>query len=321
MSDVMDDMEIEATNEELAEIEQDLAFGGDLILQKEIDTRTFSSALEYYLSVALKSPLLTEEEEKKLSYLEKKGDRKAWSRLIMSNTRLVVNIASANHVDDRVDLIDLISAGNFGLFKAISKFEPERGFRFSTYATWWIAQAIQRHNKNNARNVRIPIHIMDRLGRYKKLLRERSQTGLKFPTIEEMQELMGLSEIKCRELLLIVTSELSLDAPIEDWRGDGFSIGDTLPCEVYENCEVDSHKRALYKTVNKIMEEILSPREREILRLRFDKGLTLSDVASYIQSDVHPERVRQIETRSLDKLRHRLSMMDVSWDDVTLESQ
>lgn len=316
----MDELELEATDAELESIEHDLSLDDDVDIDiVKMKERTYSSAVDYYCSVALGTPLLSTEEEQRLFRLEKEGDEAAWKRLVMANTRLVVKLASYNHFDERVDLIDLISEGNIGLIKAISKFDPDKGFRFSTYATWWINQCVQRWTKNHARNVRIPVHILLRINRYNKIVESRLKEGLPKPSIEEMQSLMNLNEDKCKEILAFVAFESSIEAPNNKEGDEGATLGDILTHPDGPCCESSTHSDDISRIIKEVMDEALTKREREILRLRYEKGMKLDDIATYIQDNIFSERVRQIEAKSLKKLRRKMMLKGLRWEDLHLE--
>ncbi|OGX41818.1 MAG: hypothetical protein A3F87_04195 [Omnitrophica WOR_2 bacterium RIFCSPLOWO2_12_FULL_51_24] len=265
--------------------------------------------IKTYLNEIEKIPLLTAEEEIELTKLAKKGDAKAEKRMIQSNLRLVVSIAK-KYSYFGVPLLDLIEEGNLGLMKAVKKFNPNKGFRFSTYAAWWIKQYVLRAVANQGKTVRIPVYMMELTSKWKKTIERLSQKFGRKPTTAEIAKAMRTSVKKARELERVMTHPTSLEAPIgEDDSGTVMDlIEDTKAISATE--ELSNFLRAekitnLFKKMNK--------REQEILNMRFglkdDVPHTLEEVADKFK--ITRERVRQIEETALRKLRKNVTKQEL----------
>ena len=247
-------------------------------------------------------PLLSNEEEKELAIAVENGDLEAKQRLAEANLRLVVSIAK-RYVGRGMQFLDLIQEGNMGLMKAVDKFDYSKGFKFSTYATWWIRQAITRAIADQARTIRIPVHMVETIN---KLLREQRNLMQELgqdPTPEQIAERMEMTPDKVREILKIAQEPVSLETPIGE--EDDSHLGDFIEDEVIEN-PVDYTTRVVLREQLDEVLDTLTDREENVLRLRFGlddgKMRTLEDVGKVF--NVTRERIRQIEAKALRKLRH-----------------
>ena len=244
--------------------------------------------------------LLTREEERELARRKDEGDEEAKRRLIESNLRLVMAI-TRNYTKASVPLLDLIQEGNLGLIRAVEKFDYRLGYKLSTYATWWIRQAITRALADQGRTIRLPVHVADQVRR---LLRARRQLAQKFnrePTLAELARETQQTEERVRELLELVEIPVSLDSPV----GDGESLYGDLIEDVHSLAPHDqSAEQARKRELAGALEQ-LNPRMRRVLSLRFgldgEHPQTLEEVGS--QLGITRERVRQLETRALRELR------------------
>jgi RNA polymerase sigma factor (sigma-70 family) len=278
------------------------------------ETRDTSRAnLAVYLREISRIPLLTREEEVGLARSIRAGDEAAKQRLIEANLRLVVQIAR-RYINRGLPLPDLIEEGNIGLLRAVDKFEPERGTRFSTYATWWIRQAVTRALANQARTIRLPVHVEMLLGRYKREHRRLTQTLERTPTAGELAQALGTSPEQVSELEKLRLQPVSLDAPL---GADTRRVGDTLVDEAADPAVALTrlfHERADLVAVL----DDLAPNERTVLRRRFgldgDEPETLEAIGRRL--DYSRERVRQIEGAGLRKLRALLTARGIDAADL-----
>ena len=247
-------------------------------------------------------PLLSNEEEKELAIAVENGDLEAKQRLAEANLRLVVSIAK-HYVGRGMQFLDLIQEGNMGLMKAVDKFDYSKGFKFSTYATWWIRQAITRAIADQARTIRIPVHMVETINKLVREQRNLLQELGQDPTPEQIAERMDMTPDKVREILKIAQEPVSLETPIGE--EDDSHLGDFIEDEVIEN-PVDYTTRVVLREQLDEVLDTLTDREENVLRLRFGlddgKMRTLEDVGKVF--NVTRERIRQIEAKALRKLRH-----------------
>ncbi|MEK7638393.1 MAG: sigma-70 family RNA polymerase sigma factor [Patescibacteria group bacterium] len=275
--------------------------------KKRIETEFDDSAsdnVQMYLKEIGRYPLLNGEEEIELAKRIEHNDEAARSKLAVSNLRLVVSIAkkyvgrSAN-----LSLLDLIQEGNIGLFKAVEKFDYKKGYKFSTYATWWIRQAITRALADQGRTIRIPVHMVETINKYQQVVRRLVQDLGRDPLPEETAAEMGIGVDKIRHIIKISQDTVSLEAPVGE-DDDDSSLANFVPDEDTISPAVSAQRKILKQYINEIVAD-LTPREQKILDMRF--GLTdgvthtLEEVGRVFS--VTRERIRQIEAKALDKIR------------------
>ncbi|MCI5628336.1 MAG: RNA polymerase sigma factor RpoD [Clostridiales bacterium] len=271
----------------------------DLSLPKGI---SIDDPVRMYLKEIGKIPLLKPHEEVELAKRMMEGDEIAKQRLVEANLRLVVSIAK-RYVGRGMLFLDLIQEGNLGLIKAVEKFDYERGFKFSTYATWWIRQAITRAIADQARTIRIPVHMVETINKLIRVSRQLLQELGRDPKPEEIAKEMDMSEEKVREIMKIAQDPVSLETPIGEEEDS--HLGDFIPDED----ALAPAEAAAYSLLKDQIEEVLeslNEREQKVLKLRFGledgRARTLEEVGK--EFDVTRERIRQIEAKALRKLRH-----------------
>ncbi len=259
-----------------------------------------------YLKEIGKIPLVSQDEEKDLYARLVKEDSAAQKRMLEANLRLVVNIAKKFSSQTRtLDLLDLIQEGNLGLRRAVEKFDPQKGYRFSTYATCWIRQGISRAIADQSRTIRIPVHIVEVLTRYRKANRNLMQVLDREPSAEEIAAELGLSVDEVRYLKKINQDTFSLDQPFSDDDESASSYKDIIKDESTMSPEASATQELMISQLNDILKDI-NPREQRVLRMRFglEDGIphTLEEVGEIF--GVTRERIRQIEMKSLKKLKN-----------------
>lgn len=259
-------------------------------------------SVRLYLREIGKIPLLKPDEELALAYKVVAGDKRAKDKMAEANMRLVVSIAK-RYVGRGLDLLDLIQEGNTGLLRAVEKFDPDKGFKFSTYATWWIRQAITRAIADQARTIRIPVHMVETINKLLRTQRRLTQELNREPTNEEIAKAMEIDVDKVEHIMKIKQDISSLDASVRDDEEDSV-LGDFIEDEDTISPE-DSATNQLLKEHVKDMLGALSEREQKILKLRFGledgRSHTLEEVGQ--EFNVTRERIRQIEAKALAKLR------------------
>lgn len=268
----------------------------------EADTMLPDDSVKSFLKDIGKIPLLSAEEEIKLAERMKNGDDVAKNRLIEANLRLVVSIAK-KYVRRGMQFLDLIQEGNMGLIKAVEKFDYTKGFKFSTYATWWVRQAITRAIADQARTIRIPVHMVETITRVKKAQSQLLHENGCEPNEEEIAEFLNMKVEKVREIIRIAQDPVSLETPIGEEEDS--HLGDFIPDEDAPAPSDEACISMLKQTLGEVL-DTLSDREKRVIILRYGlidgRQRTLEEVGQEFQ--VTRERIRQIETKALRKLRH-----------------
>ena len=306
--DTMEEMGISILKDEdlLEPDEEDLKEVEEIQLEQidvsNIDGVNVDDPVRMYLREIGKIPLLSFEEELDLAKRVLENDEEAKQKLAESNLRLVVSIAK-KYVGRGMLFLDLIQEGNMGLIKAVEKFDYEKGYKFSTYATWWIRQAITRAIADQARTIRVPVHMVETINKLSRFQRQLTLELNREPTDEELAAKMNMSAEKVREVMKIAQDPVSLETPIGE--EDDSHLGDFIP----DDESPEPHDSAAYTMLKEQLEEVmqtLTPREAKVLKLRFGledgKARTLEEVGREFQ--VTRERIRQIEAKALRKLRH-----------------
>ncbi len=266
------------------------------------DGVTIDDPVKVYLKEIGRVPLLTPEEEVDLAVRISNGDEAAKKRLSEANLRLVVSIAK-RYLGRGMQFLDLIQEGNLGLIKAVEKFDYTKGFKFSTYATWWIRQAITRAIADQARTIRIPVHMVETINKVKKVSSQLLHANGREPSAEEIAEELEMPVEKVREIMRVAQEPVSLETPIGEEEDS--HLGDFIPDDdAPAPADAASHT-LLKETLDNVLDS-LTEREREVLRLRFGlddgRSRTLEEVGKEFK--VTRERIRQIEAKALRKLRH-----------------
>lgn len=267
---------------------------------------------QIYLNEIGQNALLTAEQEQSLSRAMKQGDFAARQRMIECNLRLVVNIAK-HYVNRGMVLLDLIEEGNLGLIHALEKFDPERGFRFSTYATWWIRQNIERAIMNQSRTIRLPVHIIKELNIFLRAQRHLESHGMPDPTIEDIAHLVDHDVEDVRYIMSLNERTASLDAPLD--IDPNLTIGEAIADEQGVLPEVRLQQAEVEKYVHEWLEQ-LSDKQRSVIERRFGlNGYEISTLEGVAEAHgITRERVRQIQMEALQSLRKILRRNGVSKD-------
>lgn len=263
-----------------------------------------TDSVQMYLREIGKIPLINAKEEKELAKKIEKGDMEAKNKLALANLRLVVSIAK-RYVgrSPNLTLLDLIQEGNLGLFRAVEKFDWRKGYKFSTYATWWIRQAITRALADQARVIRIPVHMIETISKYQQAIRRLTQDLGREPFPEEIASEMGIEEVKVRYIQKISQDTISLEAPVGDESEDS-TLGEFIEDEKILSPEQQAAQKLLKNQIKEILVD-LAPREKKILEMRF--GLTdgISHTLEEVGKEfgVTRERIRQIEAKAVERIR------------------
>ena len=284
---------IRASEEDLSKESLD-----DIIVQVNVD-----DPVKMYLKDIGKVPLLSSDEEIDLAKRMAEGDQAAKAKLSESNLRLVVSIAKRYVSRSNMQFLDLIQEGNIGLLKAVEKFDFTKGFRFSTYATWWIRQSITRAIADQARTIRVPVHMVETINKLTRVTRQLIQKLGRDPTVSEIAAAMGVSEERVMEIQRIAMDPISLETTIGDEEDS--KISDFIEDETAQSPLEAAAQKLLREQLLSVI-ETLTPREQKVIRMRY--GLdnshprTLEEVGK--EFNVTRERIRQIEAKALRKLRH-----------------
>jgi RNA polymerase primary sigma factor len=270
--------------------------------QEEQDDYTTDNAIRQYLAEIGRFPLLTAEQELSLAWRVTEGDMEAQRRLVEANLRLVVSIAKRYNTHG-ISLLDLVQEGNLGLIRAAQKFDPGRGFRFSTYATWWIRQAISRAVAEYTRTIHVPVHVVEVIYKIRRITRALYQELGRDPLPEEIAKVARLSKERVVELQSMAETPISLDAPLAD--DEQYHLADTLE-DTGASTPADVVAHQALRSQIALALDMLNLRERQVIELRY--GLhdgychTLEELSSYFK--LTRERIRQIEVKALRTLRH-----------------
>ncbi len=302
-----DDLDFQSVDDitpDIEELEEIETLNEDELIDPEtlVDNFSVDDPVRMYLKEIGKVNLLTAEEEIELAMRMAEGDKDAKKRMAEANLRLVVSIAK-RYVGRGMLFLDLIQEGNLGLIKAVEKFDYSKGYKFSTYATWWIRQAITRAIADQARTIRIPVHMVETINKVMRISRQLLQELGHDPTPEEIADDMGMPVEKVREILKIAQEPVSLETPIGEEEDS--HLGDFIPDEDASEPAEAASFTLLKEQLSEVL-GTLTPREEKVLRLRFGiedgRTRTLEEVGR--EFNVTRERIRQIEAKALRKLRH-----------------
>lgn len=266
-------------------------------------TGSLDDPVRTYLKEIGEVDLLDADEEVDLARRTENGDLEARQKLIQANLRLVVSIAK-KYIGQGLSFLDLIQEGNKGLMRAVEKFDYRKGYKFSTYATWWIRQAITRALADQSRTIRIPVHMVEKINKLRRVTRQLQKDLDREPEIEELAEAMDTTPSKVRHIKKISQDPLSLESPIG--REDDSNLSDFIEDEDSPTPDEEATSHLLKKQLDDVLDEALTSREKRILELRFGiedgRSRTLEEVGR--EFDVTRERIRQIQVKALRKLRH-----------------
>ncbi len=278
-----------------------------LLIERSIDEIASHDLVRLYLRNIGQTELLRGEEERELAYRVKAGDEDAKQKMAEANLRLVVSIAK-KHTGRGLEFLDLIQSGNFGLLTAVRKFEPEKGFKFSTYATWWIRQSILRAIADQSRTIRIPVHMHETISKLIRIQRRLAQEYNREPTYVEIAKEMEIDVEKVEHIIKIKQDPNSLDQSLREGEEDSV-LGDLIEDEDAIRPEEETTNQLLKEHVSVILNN-LSDREQKIIKMRFGlesgRNHTLEEVGQEL--GVTRERIRQIEAKALNKLRKHKDM-------------
>ena len=297
-SDVALDEDIEAIESEVERLGQ----GNNMERILAQEGLAIDDPVRMYLKEIGKVPLLTPKRERELAERMAEGDETAKDELVEANLRLVVSIAK-RYVGKGMYFLDLIQEGNLGLMKAVDKFDYTKGYKFSTYATWWIRQAITRAIADQARTIRIPVHMVETIHKVSRYSRQMLQELGREPTADEIGEKMGITADKVREIMKIAQDPVSLETPIGEEEDS--HLGDFIPDDDTP-APAEAASAAILREVLERQLHTLTLREEHVIKLRFGlydgRSRTLEEVGK--EFDITRERIRQIEAKALRKLRH-----------------
>lgn len=292
--------------------EEDLAEPAVADPAPDAEPEFLNDVTQIYLNEIGANPLLTPQQELTFSRLAKQGDRAARQKMIEHNLRLVVNIAK-HYLNRGMPLLDLIEEGNLGLIHALDKFDPERGFRFSTYATWWIRQNIERAIMNQSRTIRLPVHVVKELNSVLRAMRNLAASTARETGPEEIAQLLDKPVEEVRQVLALNEHVASLDAPLE--IDPGLSIGESLADDAAATAEMQIQTVEVEHLVREWI-GMLGDKQRQVIEYRYGlngrEEATLEDLAARLS--LTRERVRQIQIEALAKLRRILKRHGVSKD-------
>lgn len=275
----------------------------NVMILEETTMTEIPDATKAYLREISKHPLLSQEEEQLIGARICAGDDKAREELIVANLRLVVSIAKKYTSNTKIPFLDLVQEGNLGLIKAVEKWDYTLGYKFSTYATWWIKQSISKAVAEQSRMIKIPTHVIEQLSKLGKITNQLTQELHREPTPAEIAAVWGIEEKEVKRLQSIVKEPISIDQSLND--EDDATVGDLIADDSEDSPLKDLYQESVVKTVNTVL-DTLETREADVLRRRYGIGgkapQTLEEVGK--EYGLSKERIRQIEEKALKKLRN-----------------